>query len=110
MCALCGSLGGAEHWTDAAARDDAYTHNTDPARRRLERARRVRAANRVLKPLGMQLSDWQGASFLLSTLTGKSDIVADLGHLWIVAERLSNRPCDPLDADYLARLESSGGD
>jgi hypothetical protein len=105
MCALCGTLGGDEHWTDAVARDGVYTRNADPVQRRLERARRVRVANRALRPFGLRLSDWQGKSFLLATLTGKSEIVGDLGHLWPVAERLSGRTCDPLDPEFLARLD-----
>ena len=108
MCALCGSLGGDEHWTDAVAREGIFTHNDDPARRRQERARCVQVANRVLKLYGLRLSDWQGASFLLATFTGKSEIVGDLGHLWAAAERLASRSCDPLDPEFLARLDADG--
>ncbi|WP_315834015.1 hypothetical protein [Bradyrhizobium prioriisuperbiae] len=107
MCALCGGLGGDEHWTDAVAREGVYTRNADPVQRRRERALRVRVANRALKPFGLRLADWQGASFLLTTLTGKSEIVGDLGHLWSTAERLSGRLCDPLDPDFLARLDAN---
>ena len=106
MCSLCGVLGGAEHWTDAAARDDVYTRNADPTRRRRERAERVRIANRALTHYGMRLADWQGASYLLSTLTGKSEMVEDFGHLWPAAEKLCGRLCDPLAPDLLARLEA----
>ena len=109
MCSLCGILGGAEHWADAAAREGVYTRNADPVRRRRERAERVRLANRVLAFYGMRLADWQGASYLLSTLTGKSEIVGDLGHLWAAAERLSGRLCDPLASDLLARIEAANG-
>jgi hypothetical protein len=108
MCSLCGVLGGNEHWADAAAREGVYTRNDDPMRRRRERADRVRLVNRVLGLHGMRVSDWQGASFLLSTLTGKSEIVEDLGHLWPAAEKLSGRLCDPLEPDFLARLEAGG--
>jgi hypothetical protein len=108
VCALCGSLGGDEHWTDAVARAGVFTRNEDPARRRHERARRVEVANRVLKFYGLKLSDWQGASFLLATFTGKSEIVGDLGHLWAAAERLTGRCCDPLDPELLARLDADG--
>jgi hypothetical protein len=55
------------------------------------------------------MSDWQSASFLLSTLTGKSEIVEDLGHLWPAAEKLSGRLCDPLAPDVLARLGVDDG-
>ena len=109
MCSLCGSLGGHEHWADAAAREGVYTRHADPIRRRRERADRVRLANRVLAFYGMRLSDWQGASFLLSTLTGKSEIVEDLGHLWPAAEKLSGRICDPLAAGLLEALDADHG-
>lgn len=108
MCSLCGVLGGADHWADAAAREGVYTRNGDSVRRRLERAERVRIANRALEHFGMRLADWQGASFLLSTLTGKNEIVEDFAHLWPAAERLSGRDCDPLDPGLLARLGFEG--
>lgn len=103
MCGLCGVLGGSDHWTDAAARPGVFAA-ADPLARRRERARRVLAANRVLALYGMQLSDWQGSSYVLSTLTGKTELVDNLSHLWSVAERLSGRACDPLDPTLLARL------
>jgi hypothetical protein len=106
MCALCGVLGGAEHWTDAAARPGVFTRNTDPVQRRRERFNRVTNASRVLRFYGLTLSDWQSASFLLSTATGKTELVDNLGHLWVAAEKLLGRPCDPLDPAFLGRLEA----
>jgi hypothetical protein len=105
MCALCGVLGGAEHWADAHDRPGAFTRNTGPIERRRERARRVTLANRILRPIGLSLSDWQGTSFLLSTRTGKTELVDNLAHLWGAAERLLGRPIDPLDPDFLERLD-----
>jgi hypothetical protein len=66
---------------------------------------RVAAANRILKHYRMTLSDWQGSTFVLSTATGKIEIVDDLSHLWMAAERLLGRPCDPLDEELIAGLE-----
>lgn len=109
MCALCGVLGGSEHWTDAAARPGVYTRNADPLARRRERARRVAVANRVLAPFRLTLADWQGSAFLLSTPTGKTEIVEDLAHLWAAAERLAGVPCDPLSAPLLDALEAGNG-
>jgi hypothetical protein len=109
MCSLCGILGANEHWADAAARESVYTRNADPMLRRRERADRVRLANHVLAFYGMQLSDWQGASFLLSTFTGKSEIVEDLGHLWPAAEKLCGRTCDPLARELLEQLDAGHG-
>jgi hypothetical protein len=109
MCALCGVLGGSDHWTDAVERPGVFTRNTDSTSRRRERMRRVAGANRILRHFGMSLTDWQGASFLLSTRTGKTEIVDNLAHLWARAEALSGRACDPLDAALLARLEADDG-
>jgi hypothetical protein len=109
MCALCGVLGGADHWTDAVARPGIFTRNTDAAARRRERMRRVAATNRVLKHYRMTLADWQGDAFVLSTATGKTEIIDNLSHLWAAAERLLGRPCDPLDEELVAALESDRG-
>jgi hypothetical protein len=109
MCALCGVLGGAEHWTDAAARPGVFTRNADSLERRRERARRVAVANRVLSQYGMQLSDWQGSAFMLATATGKTEMVETLAHLWSTAEQMSGRACDPLDPALLRRLGGIGG-
>jgi hypothetical protein len=106
---LCGILGGAEHWTDAVARPGVFTRNTDAAARRRERMNRVAAANRVLACYRMNLADWQGSAFVLSTATGKTEIVDNLAHLWIAAERLFGRPCDPLDEELIAFMERELG-
>lgn len=109
MCALCGVLGGREHWTDAVARPGVFTGNTDPAARRRERIRRVAAANRVLAHYRMSLADWQGGVFVLTTATGKAEIVDNLAHLWMAAERLLGRPCDPLEPELIALMEGERG-
>jgi len=106
MCALCGVLGGVEHWTDAAARPGVFTRNTDPLQRRRERYNRVTGASRVLRYYGLTLSDWQSSSYVLSTATGKTELVDNLSHLWAAAEKLLGRPCDPLDPAFLSRLEA----
>jgi len=46
-----------------------------------------------------------GSAFVLSTATGKTEIVDNLVHLWTAAERLLGRPCDPLDADLVLLME-----
>ena len=109
MCALCGVLGGMEHWTDAVDRPGVFTRNTDGASRRRDRMNRVAAANRVLSCYRMNLADWQGSAFVLSTATGKTEIVDNLAHLWMAAERLLGRPCDPLDENLIARMERELG-
>jgi len=108
MCSLCGILGSNEHWTDAVARPGVFTRNTERVDRRRERAKRVRIASRILTEFGLTLSDWQGTSFLLSTRTGKTEMVEDLGHLWPLAEKISGRVCDPLSHALIERLEGGG--
>src|ERR1700761_6380969 len=102
MCALCGVLGGAGHWTDAVARPGGFTRTATPLERRRERAARVSEANRVLAHYRLSLSDWQGPSFLLSSAPGNTEIVVNLSHLGSAAEKLTGRPCDPLDPALLA--------
>jgi hypothetical protein len=107
MCALCGVLGGSQHWTDAAPRPGVFTRNTDALERRRERALRLSYANRILALYGLRLADWQGSQFVLSSATGKTEMVEDLAHLWTAAERLTGRLCDPLDPRIVAALEGS---
>jgi hypothetical protein len=109
MCSLCGVLGGNEHWADAVARPGVFTRNAEPTTRRHERMNRVRLANQVLAPFGLNLTDWQGVSFLLSTRTGKTEIIEDLGHLWPTAERLTGRSCDPLALPVIEAMEHRHG-
>lgn len=106
MCALCGVLGGPEHWTDAAPRAGVFTRTADPLQRRRERMARVACAGRVLAFYRLSLRDWQGTSFVLSSATGKSEIVEDMAHLWAAAEKLLGRPCDPLDPRLIAHLQA----
>ena len=109
MCALCGVLGGAEHWTAAFPRSGVFTRDTSAASRRRERIRQVAAANRVLRHYRVNLADWQGAAFVVSTATGKTEIVDNLGHLWTTVERLTGKPCDPLDAELISAMERDLG-
>jgi hypothetical protein len=57
----------------------------------------------------MNLADWQGSAFVLSSATGKTEIVDNLAHLWMAAERLLGRPCDPLDEELIALMERERG-
>jgi hypothetical protein len=109
MCSLCGVLGGNAHWADAVARDGVYTRATDSIARRRERANRVRIANRILAHWRLKLSDWQGTSFVLSSPTGRTAIVTDLGHLWPAAEKLCGGPIDPLAPEVIAAFEVADG-
>lgn len=109
MCGLCGVLGADDHWTSAVARPGVYARGNGAAERRRERAHRARTANLILRHYRLSLSDWQGASYLLSSATGKTEVVDSLAHLWPAAERLAGRPCDPLAPELIAALEDGRG-
>jgi hypothetical protein len=109
MCALCGVLGGKDHWTEPLAREGVYVRSADPVSRRRERARRVAEANAILTLFGLTLEDWQADSYVLRTRTGRAEVVADLAALWPVAETLAGRPLDPLDEACLLQRERSLG-
>ncbi|WP_269495829.1 hypothetical protein [Castellaniella sp. S9] len=101
MCGLCGILGADDHWSDLLPRPDAdeLAHI-----RRTERSRRVKYLNRVLGAFSCSVSDWQGSKYLLSTLTGKSELVDNLGQLWPAVERLTGGRADPLSGAVIERL------
>ena len=109
MCALCGTLGGRDHWIEPHAREGVYVRFADPAARRRERTRRIAEANVILGLFGLSLEDWQADTYLLRTPTGKTEWVADISALWPAAERLTGRRLDPLEAQTLARREDRRG-
>jgi hypothetical protein len=96
MCALCGALGGEEHWSTRA---EAYGQT-----RRAERLARVRAANVVLGAFAMRLDDWQGSAFVLSGATGRREVVETLPQAWQMAGNMLGRPIDPLDPTLIGRM------
>jgi hypothetical protein len=90
MCTLCNVLLN-EHWAEQEGG-------------RRERAFRVRLLNRVLGYYGLKLDDWSGRVWVLRDAKGRSAVIADLGSLWVEAEKLAGRRLDPLDPDLVATL------
>ncbi len=100
MCSLCGTLYSTRHWAEAPGAGAEVDARRAWMRDRL---RRVELLNRVLGPLALSVSEWQGTAYVLSTRTGESVLCADLATLFVEAERLARRPIDPLDPDLLDR-------
>ena len=90
MCALCGVLRN-EHWAEQEGG-------------RRARVFRVELVNRVLAHFGLRLDDWAGRVYVLRDRKGRSAVVADLGSLWVEAERLAGRSLDPLDPALVRAL------
>lgn len=96
MCAFCGALGIAEHWTDEPGEA--------PAPAAAARHYRVAVANRLLAGFGLTLSSWADR-YTLTSRTGGMAVVDSFGGLWPAAEKLAGRPLDPLDPALIAALE-----
>jgi hypothetical protein len=92
VCVLCGVLV-SDHWAESGGG-------------RRARLARVALLNRVLDHAGLRLGDWSGSVYVLRDRKGRAEIVADLGSLWVAAERMTGRRLDPLDP---ALLRSLGG-
>jgi hypothetical protein len=90
MCALCGVLL-EEHWAEGEGG-------------RRGRTLRVALLNRVLGHFGLRLDDWSGRTYVLRDRKGRSVVVANLGALWVEAERLVGAPLDPLDPALVRAL------
>jgi hypothetical protein len=98
MCGLCGLLGAESDWSTSIA-------TALPARQ--QRFVRIALANRILSFFRLRLEDFQGVSYILTSPTGRREIVSDFGQVWRVAESLIGRPIDPLDPTLLAWLSSA---
>ena len=102
MCGLCGVLG-ITHWTELSAHRGSFTESGARTVRG-ERQERVRLVNALLAPLRIRVADWAASSYLVSSATGRSEVVDDMQAVWSAVERLRGAPLDPLDAEYLAAL------
>ncbi len=98
MCGLCGLLG-VVHWTETSAHAQAFTGDKRRTIRG-ERLHRTRIVNAALAPIKMRLSDFQASTYVLSSATGRREIVDDIGAVWGAVERLRGQPLDPLDPDW----------
>src|SRR3954468_8117390 len=97
MCGLCGAFGAPPPWSDGVG-------PTRPPQ--AERRARAALANRVLGLYRLPLAG-RADRFTLVNRTGRGAVVDPLGALWLAAERLAGRPCDPLDPAVIAAMEAT---
>jgi hypothetical protein len=64
---------------------------------------------RDFKTISRESEGLAGTAFVLSTATGRTEIVDNVGHLWTAVERLTGKPCDPLDAELIHAMERELG-
>ena len=83
-----------------------YWRSTGPSGKAAGADARFRVAllNRVLDHFGLRLDDWSGRVYVLRDRKGRSVVVANLGALWVEAERLVGAPLDPLDPGLVRAL------
>ncbi|MEO8037734.1 MAG: hypothetical protein ABI794_03140 [Betaproteobacteria bacterium] len=101
MCGLCGVFLTETSWSDAPV----GTLQAGARTRRHERLHRVALANRVLRVFSSKVSDWNGASYLVSGPTGQTAIVPSVAAVWPVVEQLRKVRIDPLDVRLIEALE-----
>ncbi|MFY0545642.1 hypothetical protein [Brevibacillus sp. H7] len=110
MCVLCGEYVMNVHWTDRKSdrnEDNRKVVAGENQRSRVrDRRHRSRLTNQILRYYGLRVEDWTGSKYVLYDKKGRSVIVQDLGGLWPAAEKLINRPLDPLDPALLETLAS----
>jgi hypothetical protein len=102
MCGLCGILG-IVHWTEMSAHQEAFA-GRGGSTVRAERNSRTKFVNAVLNPRRIKVSDFQATGYVVSSPTGRREIVDDIQSVWTVVERFSGAPIDPLDQNYLQAL------
>ncbi len=107
MCSFCGLLGGPDHWMDARSKAGGFNPSSDAASRRRHRSLRLIAANRLLKPVGLELKDWNSDRYLLSNGRGRVIVLQDMAQLCAAAEQILDGPIDPLSPGLLERMEKS---
>ena len=101
MCQYCGSLLSAVHWTEAGA--------VSARDRTRATSRRAEVLQAVLRAYGLSLR--QGAlvgMFHISSADGREGLARDLDEVWAVAEQMTGRHFDPLDARFTAEDADAG--
>ena len=107
MCGLCGVLVGRGHWSEPEVHPDVFDGREQRPTRIRERRHRVALVNRVLSHYRLSVREW-GNQYVLRSQTGKTVIINNLSELWMAAEQLSGRACDPLDPGLLDALSPRG--
>ena len=87
MCGFCGLVGGAEHWSDLQVRPDVSGDASNQGSRQRERLHRTALLNRITRHYGVQVQDWAGSSWILSHVTGETEVIDRLAEKFHEAPR-----------------------
>ena len=98
MCGLCGLWDGKRHWSAKSQNPKIFGEIPDLSERMRERARQRTALNRVTRPFGVTVRDWETSQWILEHVNGASEVVESIAALWPAVESLARRKIDPLSA------------
>jgi len=104
MCGACGILGGGPDWLDRVD-NPAGVPSGPGLTLAAERQRRVALVNLLLAPKRLSLREF-GRRMVIASPTGRAEIVDDLRHVWVEADRMIDGGIDPLNP---ALLKAIGG-
>jgi hypothetical protein len=102
VCGACGILGGGPEWLDRVDNPSGIPHQSGLTLA-AERQRRVALVNLLLRQKALGLREF-GRKMVIASPTGRSEIVDDLRHVWLQADRMTEGGIDPLDPALLDRL------
>jgi len=89
MCGMCEIFGGGEHWANTAV-------PSAPGNGRQQRYAHIAIANRLLRRFRLELRDFEGRSFTLSSPTGSTVLIRTFPAVWKEAEAMLGVELDPL--------------
>ncbi len=109
MCALCGMLGGQDHWTDTASNPESFGARSQTHTRHRERQDRMRLINRIVGHYGLSVSDWSGNAYVVRSATGRTLMADNLSQVWTAASTITGKSCDPLDPALIRAIRAGSG-
>lgn len=110
MCGLCGVWRGKGHWSARTENPRAFAASREPANLMRERTQQLQALNRVTRPFGVSVRDWEATQWIAASQSGASEVVATVADLWPAVERLARRKVDPLAMAFLDALRHADGE
>jgi hypothetical protein len=105
MCGACGILGGGPDWLDRVDNPGGVPPG-EGLTRVAERQRRVALVNTLLAPKSLRVRDF-GRQMILTGATGRTHMISDLKHVWLLADQLVEGGIDPLDPTTMRVFEQA---
>lgn len=105
MCGLCGLWGGKAHWSTKSQNPKVFGETFASSERLRERNHQRMVLNRITRPFGVIVRDWETSQWILEHVNGGSEVVESIAVFWSSVEILSKRKIDPLSAALIEQLD-----